>query len=86
MSSHHHAQEELIKELQRKNGSLSEEDARKWIELLWEDFEATRAKAGRKYRGSEMTEQIVRQWVTHYGAHLDEFIATNPKFNKYFGE
>lgn len=67
-----------------KNEGLNEREARKWIELLWEDFEATRAKAGREYKGEEVTEQIVRQWVYHYGPRLDDFVATNPKFKQYF--
>ncbi|SIS48673.1 YfhJ family protein [Salimicrobium flavidum] len=86
MSDHNLKQDQLTRELMEKNGDLSEPEARKWIELLWEDFEATRAKAGREYKGTEVTEQIIRQWVTHYGPHLDDFVATNPKFKKYFEE
>lgn len=37
--------------LLEKNPQLTEEEARTWVELLWEDFETTYAKAGRKYRG-----------------------------------
>lgn len=49
-------------------------------ELLWEDFEATYAKAGEKYRGKEVTEKIVTQWITNYGSQLHKFSATNPKY------
>ncbi|MBO8157809.1 MAG: hypothetical protein H0Z32_15390 [Bacillaceae bacterium] len=62
----------LTKELQLLNEQLSELEARTWVELLWEDFETTRARAGREYKGKEMTEQIVRQWVHNYGPRLHE--------------
>ncbi|WP_347861313.1 YfhJ family protein [Salimicrobium sp. PL1-032A] len=84
MNERSEKQERLVFELMNKNGDLEETKARKWIELLWEDFETTRAKAGREYKGEEVTEQIVRQWVHHYGPRLDDFVATNPKFKKYF--
>ncbi|OEH91390.1 YfhJ family protein [Bacillus solimangrovi] len=70
----------LTEELLKVNRSLSYDKARTWIEILWEDFESTRAKAGRKYRGQEMTEQIVRHWISNYGPRLHEFLATNPKY------
>ncbi|MFD2442425.1 YfhJ family protein [Bacillus sp. CGMCC 1.16607] len=54
--------------------------ARTWVELLWEDFESTHAKAGREYLGPEMTEKIVRQWIQYYGEKLHEFVANNPKY------
>lgn len=72
--------ERLTKLLMEKNPSLSYEKSRTWIELLWEDFEATYAKAGEKYRGKNVTEKIVTQWITNYGEHLHEFLATNPKY------
>lgn len=71
---------QLTKELLRVNQSLSPEKARTWVEILWEDFETTRARAGRKYRGQEMTERIVRQWIKQYGPRLHEFLAQNPKY------
>lgn len=73
--------ERLTNELLSKNKTLSYAQARTWVELLWEDFESTQAKAGRKYRGQEMTEQVVRQMITNYGEKLHEFIATNPKYS-----
>ncbi|MDQ0163054.1 YfhJ family protein [Aeribacillus alveayuensis] len=76
--------DKLAKELLEKNQHLSYEKARTWVELLWEDFETTYAKAGRKYRGKEVTEQIVRQWIQNYGENLHEFVAKNPKYAKFF--
>ncbi|MGM0877013.1 MAG: YfhJ family protein [Bacillota bacterium] len=73
--------ERLTNELLSKNTSLSYAQARTWVELLWEDFESTQAKAGRKYRVQEMTEQVVRQLISNYGERLHEFIATNPKYS-----
>ncbi|MFC7320245.1 YfhJ family protein [Halobacillus campisalis] len=72
----------LAEQLYEKNERLTIDEARTWVELLWEDFEATRAKAGRKYQGKQVTEQIVTQWINHYGPNLHEFIATNPKFKE----
>lgn len=73
-------QQKLYELLLKKNDRLSAGQAQIWIELLWEDFEATYAKAGREYKGSEMTERIVRQWVENYGSRLHEFVANNPKY------
>ncbi|RSL31626.1 hypothetical protein D7Z54_19465 [Salibacterium salarium] len=63
------------------NEQLSPEQARTWIEHFWEDFEATRAKSGREYKGAEVTESIVRKWIEQYGPHLHRYQATNRKFN-----
>lgn len=70
----------LVELLLEKNQQLSYNMALTWVELLWDDFETTRAKAGREYKGSEMTERIVRQWIHSYGSRLHEFATTNPKF------
>ncbi|SHN28565.1 YfhJ family protein [Gracilibacillus kekensis] len=72
----------LAEELQEKNPSLTILEARSWVELLWEDFETTRAKAGRKYEGAEVTQKIVRYWIQQYGASLDDFIKRHPKYQK----
>jgi hypothetical protein len=73
-------QDKLTDLLLEKNQHLTEAQARTWVELLWEDFEATYAKAGREYKGPEMTERIVRQWIDYYGGKLHEFVANNPKY------
>ncbi|MFD1708288.1 YfhJ family protein [Siminovitchia sediminis] len=50
------------------------------MELLWEDFESTYAKAGRTYQGKEVTDKVVRIWVNQYGGKLHEFAALNLKY------
>lgn len=72
--------EMLTKKLLEKNDQVSYEQALTWIELLWEDFETTYAKAGHKYAGEEMTFRVVDTWIDHYGEKLHEFIAENPKY------
>ncbi|MRG87529.1 YfhJ family protein [Salinibacillus xinjiangensis] len=62
----------LSRELRSVNDTLTEEQARTWVEMLWEDFETTRAKAGRKYKGQEVTESIVKKWIQNYGPRLHE--------------
>jgi hypothetical protein len=76
--------EKLASLLLSKNDQLSYNQARTWVELLWEDFETTYAKAGREYKGSEMTERIVKQWIENYGDKLHQFAATNPKYKHFF--
>lgn len=80
MNNYH---EELARLLLSKNDQLSYNQARTWVELLWEDFETTYAKAGWEYKGSEMTERIVKQWIENYGEKLHEFVATNPKYKDF---
>ncbi|MFE8698715.1 YfhJ family protein [Cytobacillus sp. FJAT-53684] len=75
-----HNQKRLFERLLEKNNQLSAGQAQTWVELLWEDFEATYAKAGREYKGSEMTEKVVSQWIEYYGENLHEFVAHNPKY------
>ncbi|MBM7693606.1 hypothetical protein JOC77_003050 [Peribacillus deserti] len=72
--------EVLTNLLLEKNQKLSSARAKTWVELLWEDFEATYAKAGHEYRGSEMTEKYVRQFIESYGENLHDFMANNPKY------
>jgi hypothetical protein len=72
--------ERLTNYLLEKNPSLAYAQARTWVELLWEDFETTYARAGHAYRGKELTEKVVRQWIDRYGATLHEFQTTNPKY------
>lgn len=76
----------LAEVLLEKNSRLSYHQALTWVELLWDDFETTRARAGWKYEGSAVTERIVRQWINAYGDKLHEFAATNPKYKHYFKE
>lgn len=76
-------QEKLVKFLLDKNDYLSYSEARIWVELLWDDFETTSARAGREYLGSEMTEKIVKKWIEQYGKSLHEFISQNPKYTEY---
>lgn len=66
--------------LKDENEKISDEKAYVWIELLWSDFESTYARAGYKYKGAEMTEKFIRQWIQSYGATLHEFVARNPKY------
>ena len=79
-------QEELTRLLLEKNNELSFDQARTWVELLWDDFETSYAKAGREYKGSEMTEKIVRQWIENYGNRLHDFVATNPKYKHFLNQ
>lgn len=76
----HEYHERLANLLLEKNKDITYGQALTWVELLWGDFEATYAKAGHDYMGSEMTEKVVRQWIEHYGAQLHEFVARNPKY------
>lgn len=76
--------ERLTKSLLEKNDQLSYAEARTWVELLWEDFEATYAKAGHKYKGKEMTEKVLRQWIDNYGSRLHDVLKNNPKYQKWF--
>ncbi|KAB2328527.1 hypothetical protein F7731_25220 [Cytobacillus depressus] len=73
-------QKRLFERLLEKNEQLSASLAQTWVELLWEDFEATYAKAGREYKGSEMTAKVVTQWIENYGDKLHEFVAHNSKY------
>lgn len=72
--------EKLTQELLAKNPEMPTGRARVWIELLWSDFEATSAKAGYNYRGTEYTENLVRQLITSYGDKLHLFAGRNPKY------
>ncbi|WP_075618993.1 YfhJ family protein [Paenisporosarcina indica] len=70
----------LVQELLEKNEVLSESKARVWIELLWSDFESSYAKAGYDYKGAEVSEKIIRQWIASYGDRIHEFAGNNPKY------
>lgn len=74
--------ERLTTDLLHQNDCLSYGEARVWVEVLWEDFETTRAKAGYGYHGYKMTENIVRSWIKNYGGKLHEFKETNTKISQ----
>ncbi|WP_409304398.1 YfhJ family protein [Peribacillus sp. SCS-155] len=78
--------EPLIKRLLEKNKELSYEQAQTSVELLWEDFEATYAKAGHEYAGEAMTAKVVTQWIENYGERLHEFLGNNPKYKRLIGD
>lgn len=72
--------ERLTKMLMEKNSELNYDLARSWVEAIWEDFESTRAKAGREYEGQAVTERIVTQFIENYGVRIHEFASKNEKF------
>ncbi|WP_280770144.1 YfhJ family protein [Salipaludibacillus daqingensis] len=76
--------EKLTNRLLEQNDQLSYSEARTWVELLWEDFEATYAKAGRSYKGKEMTERILNQWIDNHGYRLHEVLLEKPKYKEWF--
>lgn len=76
----------LTNRLLEKNDQLSYAEARTWVELLWEDFEATYAKAGHKYRGKDMTAKVLQQWIDNYGGKLHEVLKNNPRYQKLFDQ
>ncbi|KAB7664861.1 YfhJ family protein [Bacillus sp. B1-b2] len=79
----HEAQKKLVDRLLELNSFISVGQAQTWVELLWEDFESTYAKAGRKYQGEEVAEKVVSQWIENYGEKLHEFVAENPKYKDF---
>jgi hypothetical protein len=72
--------EQLVQELVEMNEALSISKARVWIELIWSDFESSYANAGYDYKGAEVTEKVVRQWIVSYGDKIHEFAGNNPKY------
>ncbi|TYR79233.1 hypothetical protein FZC66_16600 [Priestia megaterium] len=72
--------EKLTHQLLSKNNSLSYAQARTWIELFWEDFESSYAKAGYDYKGKEAAERVVTMYINHYGDKLHEIAVKNPKY------
>jgi hypothetical protein len=81
MSDYH---KRLTNYLLEKNDFLSYAQARIWVELLWDDFETTYARAGHEYLGSEATERVVKQWIKQYGESLHEFAGQYSKYKEYF--
>jgi len=70
----------LAEELQEVNETLTPLEALTWVEVLWEDFEATLAKAGEKYQGEAVAVRFVRQQIKQHGSMLHRFNTTNEKF------
>ncbi|MBO9130964.1 YfhJ family protein [Bacillus sp. 165] len=70
----------LTAKLLKKNEFLSYAQAQAWVELLWEDFEATYAKAG-EYHGNEMTEAVVAKRIEQHGTHFHLVKTNNPKYS-----
>ena len=71
---------ELAEELQKVNETLTPLEALTWVEVLWEDFEATLAKAGEKYQGEAVAVRFVQQQIKQHGPMLHRFNTTNDKF------
>jgi len=63
--------EQLTELLLKENSHLTYSQARIWVEWLWEDFEATYAKAG-EYHGEQMSKKVVTQFIYQYGKYLHE--------------
>ncbi|HWJ78506.1 MAG TPA: YfhJ family protein [Niallia sp.] len=80
------AQKKLVDRLLELNAHISVGQAQVWVELLWEDFESTYAKAGREYQGEQVTEKVVSQWIENYGGRLHEFVAENPKYKDFLAD
>lgn len=71
----------LTEQLLNRNTNLTIEQARTWVESLWEDFEVTRAKGGWSYKGQDMTEKVVAKWIDQYGPHLHHYKPKEKKFS-----
>ncbi len=74
------ALEQLAGELQAVNPVLTPIEALTWVEVLWEDFEATLARAGEKYQGEAVAVRFVEQQIKQHGAMLHRFNTSNEKF------
>lgn len=77
---------QLAEALLKKNRELSYEEARTWVEILWEDLETTRAKAGHPYMEKSATMTIVMQWINYYGPLFHEVVKSHPKFQRMINE
>jgi len=80
MTNREQALQQLAEELLQVNEVLTPEEALTWVEVLWEDFEATLARAGEKYQGEAVAVHFVEQQIKQYGAMLHRFNTTNEKF------
>jgi polyhydroxyalkanoate synthesis regulator phasin len=73
--------QQLTDQLLAVNSQISADQARTWVESLWEDFETTRAKGGWSYKGQDVTEQVVSKWIQQYGAMLHKYAPSKEKFS-----
>lgn len=80
MTNREQALQQLAEELLQVNEVLTPEEALTWVEVLWEDFEATLARAGEKYQGEAVAVHFVEQQIKQHGAMLHRFNTTNEKF------
>ncbi|MGI1805673.1 YfhJ family protein [Exiguobacterium sp. TDN 0502] len=80
MTNREQALQQLSEELLQVNEVLTPEEALTWVEVLWEDFEATLARAGEKYQGEAVAFHFVEQQIKQHGAMLHRFNTTNEKF------
>ncbi|MBY8914350.1 YfhJ family protein [Bacillus sp. YC2] len=78
--------DKLTNLLLEKNEMISYLQARTWVELLWGDFEATYAKAGRPYQGEQMTERVVKEWIESYGSKLHMFQSMREDVSHYLDQ
>lgn len=72
--------EQLALVLREQNDVLTMDEALTWVEVLWEDFETTLARAGEKYPGEATVERYVRSQIAASGSHLHLYQTTNEKF------
>jgi len=73
--------DQLTDMLFNENENLTYAQARQWVELLWEDFESSYAKAG-EYHGGFMANKVVKQFIKQYGRFLHD---TETKLTKHIG-
>lgn len=64
--------DELVASLLAENSQLDKEKAVWWVEMLWNDFESSYAKAGYPYKGPDYTADYVAKQIKQHGKHLHE--------------
>jgi hypothetical protein len=79
--------QQLTELLLAENKHLTYTQARVWVEWIWEDFEATYAKAG-QYHGELMSKKFVKQFIQQYGRFLHEtnLSIANPPVDRFTEE
>ena len=73
-------QEELIVALIAKNNHFNYNQARTWVELMWDDISTNYAKAAFTQLSEDRVASIIRSWIDGHGERLHEFIAKNPLY------